>query len=83
MSVEYWFWFLVIGMIAGWIAGQITQGHGFGLLGNLAVGVLGALLGGLLFSILGLLAYGLIGALAMATFGAVVLLFIVGRLART
>lgn len=43
-------WFLIIGMIAGWLAGLIMRGHGFGLLGNMIVGVLGAMVGGYLFS---------------------------------
>lgn len=78
---SYWFWFLITGIVAGWIAGQLTHGHGFGLLGNLAVGVLGALVGGWLFSAFGLWTYGFLGALFMATCGAVILLFVVGRLA--
>ena len=46
--------FLVVGLLAGWIAGRLTQGSGFGLLGNLIVGVIGAFVGGLLFWLLGL-----------------------------
>lgn len=75
-------WFLLIGLIAGWLAGQIMKGRGFGLVGNLIVGVLGALLGGLLFDALGLSAYGLPGSLVMAVVGAVVLLFLIGLLRR-
>jgi uncharacterized membrane protein YeaQ/YmgE (transglycosylase-associated protein family) len=69
-------WFLVIGLAAGWLAGQIMKKGGFGLVGNLVVGVLGALLGGFLFNMLGLAAFGLIGQLVTATVGAVVLLFL-------
>jgi len=47
-------WFMVIGLIAGWLAGMITKGRGFGVFINLVVGVLGALLGGFLFGLLGL-----------------------------
>ena len=75
-------WFLLIGMIAGWLAGQLTRGYGFGLFGNMVVGVLGAFLGGFLFNIFGLGAYGLLGSLIMATVGAMVLLFLL-RLIRT
>jgi uncharacterized membrane protein YeaQ/YmgE (transglycosylase-associated protein family) len=69
-------WFLIIGAVAGWIAGQIMRGGGFGLLGNIVVGILGALLGGFLFGLLGLSSYGLVGSLVTATVGAVVLLWL-------
>jgi len=75
-------WFLVIGLIAGWLAGMITKGRGFGIFINLVVGVLGALLGGFLFGVLGLSAHGFIGSLVMAVVGAVVLLFLVGLMKR-
>lgn len=65
--------FLVIGLVAGWLAGQIMKGKGFGLVGNIIIGVLGAVLGGLLFGLLGLSATGTIGSLVTATVGAVVL----------
>jgi uncharacterized membrane protein YeaQ/YmgE (transglycosylase-associated protein family) len=71
-------WFLLIGLVAGWLAGQLMKGRGFGLIGNLIVGVIGAFVGGFLFRILGLTAGGLIGSLVVAFVGAVVLLFIVG-----
>ena len=74
-------WFAVIGIVAGWLAGQITKGSGFGLLGDLIVGVLGSLLGGFLFGLLGFGAYGLFARLLMAVVGAVVLLFLI-RLVR-
>lgn len=69
-------WIVLIGIVAGWLAGQIMKGRGFGWLGNLIVGVIGSLLGGFLFALLGLAAYGLVGRLIMATFGAVVLLML-------
>lgn len=72
-------WFIIIGLLAGWLAGQIMKGRGFGLVGNLVVGVVGALLGGWMFGALGISAGGnLIGALITAVVGAVVLLFLVG-----
>ncbi len=71
-------WFLVIGIVAGWVAGRITKGRGFGLMGNLIVGVLGALLGGFLFNLVGLAAYGVLGSLITATVGAIVLLLLLG-----
>jgi len=72
-------WFILIGAVAGWLAGLIMKGGGFGILGNIIVGILGAVIGGWLFSLLGISAGGkLIGALITAVVGAVVLLFIVG-----
>jgi uncharacterized membrane protein YeaQ/YmgE (transglycosylase-associated protein family) len=69
-------WFLLIGLAAGWLAGQIMKGGGFGLVGDLIVGVIGALLGGFLFGLLGIHAGGLLGNLVMATIGAIVLLWL-------
>lgn len=69
--------FLLIGAIAGWLAGKITKGRGFGLLGNMVVGIVGAVFGGFLFSWFGLSAGGFIGSTLMATIGAVVLLSLI------
>ena len=74
--------FLVIGAVAGWAAGKLMEGRGFGILGNLIVGVLGALAGGFLFRSLGITAGGIAGALVTALVGAVVLLFLVGLIKR-
>jgi uncharacterized membrane protein YeaQ/YmgE (transglycosylase-associated protein family) len=73
-------WFLIIGSLAGWLAGQLMKGSGFGLLGNLIVGIVGGVLGGMLFGLLGIGGSGLIGSLVTATVGAVVLLWIVSKL---
>jgi uncharacterized membrane protein YeaQ/YmgE (transglycosylase-associated protein family) len=71
-------WFIVIGAIAGWLAGQFMKGYGFGLFGDVIVGVIGAFIGGFLFRAAGAeLGGGLIGSLIIAFVGAVVLLFIV------
>jgi uncharacterized membrane protein YeaQ/YmgE (transglycosylase-associated protein family) len=71
-------WFIVIGAIAGWLAGRFMKGHGFGLLGDIIVGVIGAFIGGYLFSALGVsLGGGLLGSLIVAFIGAVILLFLV------
>jgi uncharacterized membrane protein YeaQ/YmgE (transglycosylase-associated protein family) len=71
-------WFIVIGLAAGWLAGQFMSGGGYGVVGDIVLGVLGALVGGFLFRQLGLSAGGgLIGALIVATIGAVVLIFAV------
>ncbi len=77
-----WLYFLAIGLIAGWVAGKIMKGKGFGLVGNLVVGVLGALVGGFLFNVLGFAAYGFAASLVMAVVGAMVLLALVGAIKR-
>src|SRR5262245_50636463 len=56
-------WFLLIGLAAGWLAGQLTKGGGYGVVGDLIVGVIGALLGGFLFGLLGISAGGRMGSL--------------------
>lgn len=71
-------WFIIIGAIAGWLAGRFMKGHGFGLLGDIVVGIVGAFIGGYLFGALGInIGGGLIGTLIVAFIGAVLLLFIV------
>jgi uncharacterized membrane protein YeaQ/YmgE (transglycosylase-associated protein family) len=69
-------WYVLIGLCAGWLAGQLVKGGGFGIVGDIVVGVIGALLGGYLFSLFGVsTGGGLLGSLVVATIGAVVLLF--------
>ncbi|MFY9691035.1 MAG: GlsB/YeaQ/YmgE family stress response membrane protein [Candidatus Acidiferrales bacterium] len=70
-------WTIVIGILAGWLAGQIVKGRGMGLAVDLIVGIVGSLLGGFVFGLLGLAAYGLLGRLVMAVVGAVLLLLLV------
>lgn len=72
----YLLWVILIGILAGWIAGKIMRGSGFGLLGDLIVGVIGSLLGSFIFGLLGLGAYGLIGRLVVAILGALILLWL-------
>lgn len=67
-------WFLLIGVVAGWLANQIMKGGGSGLVTDLIMGVIGSILGGFLFGLLGLSASGLIGSLVTATVGAIVLI---------
>lgn len=67
-------WFLLIGLAAGWLAGQIMKGGGFGIVGDMIVGVIGALVGGFIFRLLGIATYGLLGSLITATVGAIVLI---------
>jgi len=76
---------LVIGAIAGWLAGVIVEGGGFGLLGNMLLGIVGAFIAALLFPRLGLgltLGGGVVGAIVASTLGAVVLLLIVNLIQR-
>ncbi len=69
-------WFALIGLCAGWLAGQLVKGSGFGLVGDIVVGVVGSLLGGYLFSTFGVASgSGMLGSLIVATVGAIVLLF--------
>ena len=74
MNIILW---IVVGIIAGWLAGKIMKGKGFGLIGDLIVGVVGAFLGGWLFGLLHIsFGGGIIGSLIMAVIGALVLLFV-------
>jgi uncharacterized membrane protein YeaQ/YmgE (transglycosylase-associated protein family) len=78
MSVETMLIWIIVGAVAGWLAGLIVRGFGFGLLGNIIVGILGAILGGWLLGELGVVfAAGIINTILTATLGAVALLLIV------
>jgi uncharacterized membrane protein YeaQ/YmgE (transglycosylase-associated protein family) len=73
---------LLVGLVAGWLAGQLVDGTGFGVIGDLIIGIIGAFTGNWLLPQLGLyLGAGLIGAIVNATIGAIVLLLII-RLVR-
>jgi uncharacterized membrane protein YeaQ/YmgE (transglycosylase-associated protein family) len=75
--------FLLIGALAGWLAGLIVRGAGFGVIGNIIVGILGALIGGFIFRFFGLdPSYGFWGSLLTSTLGAVILLAIVVAIKR-
>lgn len=75
--------FLVVGLVAGWLAGVLVKGGGFGLIGDLVVGVVGAFLGGWLFGLFGIATgSGMLGSIIVATIGAIVLLFIVRLIKR-
>ena len=73
---------LVIGAIAGWLAGQVMRGAGFGLLGNIIVGIIGAILGGVIFGALGITFGGILGSLLGAFLGACILLFLISLVKR-
>ena len=74
--MENWMWFILIGLAAGFLAGVVVKGHGFGIIGNIIVGIIGALLGGFVFGLLGLSTTGKLGGLVCAFVGAIVLLFL-------
>jgi uncharacterized membrane protein YeaQ/YmgE (transglycosylase-associated protein family) len=75
--------FLLVGAIAGWLAGLIVRGFGFGLIGNIVVGIIGALVAGYLFPRLGVgIPGGIIGEILSAAVGAVIVLVIIGFIKR-
>ncbi len=78
MTLESILVFLLIGAVAGWLAGLIMKGFGFGLIGNIVVGIVGAFIAGALFSVLNIsIGGGIITSIISATIGAVLLLFII------
>ena len=82
MSGESILIIIIVGLIAGWLAGQLVRGAGFGLIGDLLIGIVGAFIGGWLLPRLGIhLGVGIVGSIVNATIGAVVLLLLI-RLVR-
>ena len=79
-SVIAW---IVIGAVAGWLAGLLVKGYGFGLIGNIIVGILGAGIAGFLAPRLGLYTASTDGNIVAATLGAIILLFLIGLVRRT
>ncbi|KCZ91172.1 GlsB/YeaQ/YmgE family stress response membrane protein [Hyphomonas jannaschiana] len=83
MTLEGIIIFLLVGGVAGWLAGLIVRGGGFGIIGNIAVGIIGAFVAGFLFPVFGIsLGVGIVASILHATIGAVVLLLIVRVLKR-
>jgi uncharacterized membrane protein YeaQ/YmgE (transglycosylase-associated protein family) len=83
MTAETLLIWIVVGAVAGWLAGLVVRGFGFGLLGNIIVGILGAILGGWLFGAVGLAIFpGIINTILTAFLGAVILLLIIRVLKR-
>ena len=76
----HFLWFIIIGAVAGWLAGTLMKGGGFGLLGDIVVGILGGIIGGWLAGALGIGAGGILGSLLISTGGAVVLILIIRML---
>jgi uncharacterized membrane protein YeaQ/YmgE (transglycosylase-associated protein family) len=76
-------WFIIVGLVAGWLAGVIMKGGGFGVIGDIVVGIVGALIGGWLFSSMGVSAGGgLLGAIIVALIGAIILIFLLRLIKR-
>ena len=82
MTIESLLIFLLIGAIAGWLAGVIVKGFGFGLVGNIVVGIVGAFVAGLIFPAIGFGLGGGLAAIVHATLGAVILLILIRVLNR-
>lgn len=84
MGVESLIIFLLVGAIAGWLAGLIVKGHGFGLVGNIIVGIVGAFLAGWLLPLAGLNIGGntIVSSIIFAMIGAIVLLVLIGLIKR-
>jgi uncharacterized membrane protein YeaQ/YmgE (transglycosylase-associated protein family) len=76
----YLIWQIAIGILAGFLAGKIMRGRGFGILVDLLLGIVGSMIGGFVFGVLGLYSAGLVGQLVVATVGAMLLLFLVRQL---
>ncbi len=74
-------WWIVIGLLAGWIAGHLTRGRGFGCIVDVILGLIGAVIGGWIFTKIGIGGFGFWWSLAAATVGAVVLVAIAGLFA--
>jgi uncharacterized membrane protein YeaQ/YmgE (transglycosylase-associated protein family) len=77
-----WLWFILIGLVAGWLGGLIVKGSGSGLLLNIVIGIVGALLGGWIFRLFGVSSTGWWGSLITALVGAIVLLLILSLFTR-
>jgi len=76
-------WFIIVGLVAGWLAGVIMKGGGYGVIGDIIVGIIGAVIGGWLFSTMGVSAGGgLIGAIIVALIGAIILIFLLRLIKR-
>jgi len=82
MTVEALVIFLLVGAVAGWIAGQVVRGGGFGLVGDIVVGILGAFVAGFLLPGLGLGLTGIVGSIVYAAIGAIILLVVVRLIKR-
>jgi uncharacterized membrane protein YeaQ/YmgE (transglycosylase-associated protein family) len=75
-------WWIIVGLIAGWAAGKIMKGSGYGVPMDIALGIIGAVIGGFLLGLVGIHSSGLIGSIIVAIFGAIFLIWLSHRLKR-
>jgi uncharacterized membrane protein YeaQ/YmgE (transglycosylase-associated protein family) len=75
-------YFLIVGLVAGWLAGKIMKGSGYGVIGDLVIGIIGAFIGGEVFGMLGIFTFSLIGSIISATVGAVLLVALIRMIKR-
>ncbi len=82
MSINTLIWYIIIGLIAGWLANRIMSKRSYGLIGNMIIGVLGAIFGGWIFGLFNISAPGILGSLVVAVVGAIVLIYSIGLIKR-
>jgi uncharacterized membrane protein YeaQ/YmgE (transglycosylase-associated protein family) len=82
LSLSNVIWWLIVGLIAGFLASRVMRGGGYGLIGDIVVGIIGAILGGWLAGLLGLGSFGLIGTIIVAFIGACILIAILHAVSR-
>jgi uncharacterized membrane protein YeaQ/YmgE (transglycosylase-associated protein family) len=73
-------WWVLVGLVAGFLAGKVMKGGGYGIAMDIVIGIVGAILGGFLFGLVGIVAIGLIGSILVAFAGAVILIWLVRQL---
>jgi uncharacterized membrane protein YeaQ/YmgE (transglycosylase-associated protein family) len=77
MTLANFIYWLILGAVAGWLAGVLVRGGGFGLIGDIIVGIIGSVVGGFVFGLLGITAFGLLGQLLFAVVGAVIFICLI------
>jgi uncharacterized membrane protein YeaQ/YmgE (transglycosylase-associated protein family) len=82
LSLSNVLWWLVVGLIAGFLASRVMRGGGYGIVGDIVVGIIGAFIGGWLAGLLGLGSFGLFGTIVVAFIGACILLAILHAVSR-
>ena len=76
-------WAVLIGLIAGWLAGKVMKGRGYGVLMDIVLGIVGGMVGRFVFALLGLSSWNVIGSIIMSFVGAVILIWLVRQLKKT
>ena len=78
--MERFIYWILVGLVAGWLAGKVMKGGGYGIVADIILGILGAIVGGWVFGLIGFSAHGLIGSILVAFVGAVILVWIARKL---